>query len=525
MKKAIIFIILITVSFGCNKDLDIAPVDSTSELTFWETEEDARIFLNSMYADLMSADFYLFLNALSDDAYTKGREEYRNLANGNYGSSNATVSQAWSSRYEAIRRANIFFNNIDDVVEISDADRQSYKAQARFIRAWHYFFLIELYGDVPLITDEISIEESLVLERDDRSKVLTFIYDELEMAITNLPEDGYPAEERGRITRDAGIAFKARVHLFNEDYETAANLAEQLLGKYELFSNYDELFDTENEYAEEIMLSLQYVPTDREHNLQYSLIPPSLGGYANFSPLQELVNSYPTIDGLPIDDPDADYDENNPYQNRDPRLEASIIYDEYTMTGFDGNQVTIDTSPGAAPDGLNYSSNSTPTGYYVSKFYDPEARNQTNSGLNLILIRYAEVLLTYAEAKIEMGTFTEQDWNTTIRAIRERAGLQGQALEFPGNDPVVLRDILRNERRIELAFEAGHRFFDIRRWKIAEDVLEGWAHGIPTETAIGEDGYTRVDFRTFDESKHYLWPIPLSEIEINDNLSPNNPNW
>ena len=231
------------------------------------------------------------------------------------------------------------------------------------------------------------------------------------------------------------------------------------------------------------------------------------------------------LNGLPIDDPASNYDENNPYQNRDPRLEATIIYDEYTLTGFDGNQLVIDTSPGAAPDGLNYSSNSTPTGYYVSKFYDPEARSQTYSGLNLILIRYAEVLLTYAEAKIELGTFTEQDWNTTIRAIRERAGLQGQALEYPGSDQAVLRDILRTERRIELAFEAGHRFFDIRRWRIAEDVLNGWAHGIPTEEASGEDGYTRVDFRTFDEGKHYLWPIPLSEIELNDNLSPNNPNW
>ena len=283
-----------TLSFGCKQDLDIVPVDSTSELTFWETEEDARIFLNSMYADLMSADSYLFLNALSDDAYTKGREDYRNIANGNYGSANGVVSQAWSSRYEAIRRANIFFNNIDEVEEISDAQRQSYKAQARFLRAWQYFYLIELFRDVPLITNEISIKESLTLERDDRSKVLDFIYDELALAIDNLPED-YPAAEQGRVTRDAAIAFKARVHLYNQEYEAAATLAGELIGKHELFPDYDALFDTENEYADEILLSLQYVPTDREHNLQYSLIPPSMGGYANFSPAsgtgQQLSNA------------------------------------------------------------------------------------------------------------------------------------------------------------------------------------------------------------------------------------------
>ena len=213
------------------------------------------------------------------------------------------------------------------------------------------------------------------------------------------------------------------------------------------------------------------------------------------------------------------------YQNRDPRLSATIIHDEYSLTDFSGNEVTIDTSPGAEPNGLNFSSNSTPTGYYVSKFYDQQARNVSNSGLNLIVIRYAEVLLNYAEAKIESGTFTSADWNNTVRQIRERAGLSGAAaLNYPGNDQEALRTIVRNERRLELAFEAGHRFFDIRRWQIADEVLDGWAHGIQTNVSPQDDGYERVDLRTFDTDKHYLWPIPQSERDINDKLS-QNPNW
>ena len=156
----------------------------------------------------------------------------------------------------------------------------------------------------------------------------------------------------------------------------------------------------------------------------------------------------------------------------------------------------------------------------VSKFFDPEARNQTNSGLNLILIRYAEVLLNYAEAKIELGNFTEQDWNSTIKSIRVRAGLTGMALEYPGSDQQTLRKIVRNERRVELAFEAGHRFFDIRRWRIADEVLNGWVHGIRTDD--GE--FIKVSLRSFDPTKHYLWPIPLSETDINNNLT-QNPNW
>lgn len=523
MKKIFLFLSVIWIFSACSSDLDLSPMDSQSELNYWDTEEDAQIFLNSIYADLMSAQDYLYFNALSDDAYTKAMEEYRNIASGSYGTANGVVAGVWSGRYEAIRRTNIFLNNINEVEEITEDQRTAVTAQARFVRAWHYFNLIELYGDVPLIMDEISIEESLTLERDDSGAILAFIYDELSSAINGLPSN-YPANQSGRITKDAAIAFKSRVHLYNGEYEMAATLAEGLLGDYSLFPSYADLFKTENESANEILLSLQYIPTFREHNNQYSLIPPSLGGYANFSPLQELVDAYPTINGYSIDEPEANYDENSPYQNRDPRLSATIIHDEYTMKDFEGNDIVIGTSPGDEPDGLNYSSNSTPTGYYVHKFYDPMARNQVNSGLNLILIRYAEVLLNLAEAKIELGTFSQADWDATIGAIRARAGLQGDALVFPGNDQNLLRGIVRNERRIELAFEAGHRFFDIRRWEIAEEVLNGWAHGIKTDDSIVDDGYIRVDERSFDPAKHYLWPIPLSERDINDNLT-QNPNW
>tara|TARA_R110002049_G_scaffold307720_2_gene509195 strand:+ start:17151 stop:18704 length:1554 start_codon:yes stop_codon:yes gene_type:complete len=517
MKKIIIAILLIT-SFGCS-NLDLAPLDARSELTFWKADADAKIFLNSMYADIWNANAYLYFGTLSDDAYTRV-EDYRNIGNGNYDASNGLVTGTWSNRYEGIRRANIFMNNIDNVEDITEKNRTSYKAQARFIRALHYFYLVELYGDVPLVLDEISIEESLQLVRTDKSIITDFIYDELATAIGNLSE----TDEAGRIIKGAAIAFKSRVHLYNGEYTEAASLASQLFNKYTLFPDYGGLFQTQNENNSEIILSLQYIPIDREHNNQYSLIPPSQSGYANFSPLQELVDSYLTINGLEITDSASGYDEDSPYVNRDPRLGATIIYNGHSWTNFDGSQTTIDTSPGAEPNGYNYSSNTTQTGYYVAKYFDINARNQTNSGLDLILIRYAEVLLNYAEAKNELGTFTEQDWNMTIKPIRERAGLIGQALDFPGNGQALLRSIIRNERRVEFAFEAGHRFFDIRRWKLAETVNSGWVHGFKTDESLEDNGYIRVDFRTFDSAKHYLWPIPQSERDLNNNLT-QNPNW
>lgn len=521
MKKINLYFLIVLMSMSC-AELDLAPVDAESELSYWQTEEDANTFLNSMYADIMSADTYLFLSAMTDDAYTR-RDDIRNIGNGNFDPSNAYIFTQWSQRYEGIRRANIFMNNIDRVGDLTDEKRNALKGQAMFIRAWHYFLLTRWFGDVPLVTDEISIEESQVLTRTSKSTIDGFINTELETAISYLPESYAPGNE-GRITKDAAIAFKSRFHLYNGEDEEAAELANQLFGKYTLFSDYAGLFKMENEFNEEVILDLQYVPNNREHDIQYSLIPPGEGGYANFSPFQEFVDTYTMINGLPINDPASGYDENNPYANRDPRLAANVVFDEYTWTRSDGSQITIDTSPGASPNGINFSSNTTPTGYYVAKYYDRTARNVVNSGLNLILFRYAEVLLNYAEAKANLGTFTENDWNETIRPIRERAGLIGTALDFPGSDQETLKQIIREERRKELAFEGGHRFFDIRRWRIAEEVLNGWLHGIKTDVLPEDGGYHRVDFKTFDASRHYLWPIPQTERDLNKSLSQND-NW
>lgn len=508
-------------SMSC-ADLDIAPIDAQSELNYWETEEDASTYLNTLYADIMSADTYLFLSAMTDDAYTR-REEIRNIGNGNYDPSNGFIMSQWSQRYEGIRRTNIFMNNIDRVAGLTDVKRNEYKGQAMFIRAWHYFLLTQWFGDVPLVTSEITIEEAQTLTRTAKATVDDFINEQLGTAISFLPES-YPVGNEGRITKGAAIALKSRFHLYNGQDQQAADLASELFGEYSLYPNYANLFKMEHEFNEEVILDLQYVPTNREHSIQYSLIPPSEGGYANFSPYQEFVDTYTMINGLPISDAGSGYDESNPYANRDPRLAANVVFDNYSWTRPDGSITNIDTSPNASPNGINFSSNTTPTGYYVAKYYDRSARSVVNSGLNLILIRYAEVLLNFAEAKVNLGTFNATDWENTIKLIRERAGLTGIALDFPGTDQAVLKQIVRDERRRELAFEAGHRFFDIRRWKIADDVLKGWLHGIKTDVLPDDGGYQRVDFKSFDESKHYLWPIPQSERDLNKSLSQND-NW
>jgi starch-binding outer membrane protein, SusD/RagB family len=185
MKRVNLYILIVLFSLSC-ADLDIAPIDAQSELNYWETEGDANTYLNTLYADIMSADTYLFLSAMTDDAYTR-REDIRNIGNGNYDPSNGFITDQWKQRYEGIRRSNIFLSNIDRVKDLSDAKRNEYRGQAMFVRAWHYFLLTQWFGDVPFVTDAISIEESQALTRTPKATIDALIEVELETAISFLP--------------------------------------------------------------------------------------------------------------------------------------------------------------------------------------------------------------------------------------------------------------------------------------------------------------------------------------------------
>ena len=172
---------------------------------------------------------------------------------------------------------------------------------------------------------------------------------------------------------------------------------------------------------------------------------------------------------------------------------------------------------------MDNGSGTTPTGYYLKKWWDKTYRAEFYSGLNPIVIRYADILLMNAEALAELGELDSAAWDATIRKIRVRAGFtEDTALDFPAGKNLV--DVVRNERRCELAFE-GLRHKDIMRWKIAETVMNGNVHGIRTGEVIGTDnGYKIVESRTFDPDKHYLWPVPQADRDLNGNLS-QNPKW
>ncbi|WP_057937848.1 RagB/SusD family nutrient uptake outer membrane protein [Algoriphagus resistens] len=522
---------------GC-KELDLAPENTFTDLTYWDSEAKAQSVLNTAYSQMFDSNRFFYNEAASDNAYN-GRgdtEGAASLAAGTYDPSLGRLQGQWNSNYTGIKTCNILLENIDKVPNMDEANKTRMMAEARFIRAFLHFQLMTWFGDVPLLSKDVTLEESQEIARTPKAEVLGFILGELTEVSMVLPtKQDLSDSERGRITAGAAMALKARVHLYEGQWQEVVQTTEELIvgdgyGSYDLFPSYEGLFLPQNEYNQEDILSLQYVPQFRTWGQFFDMAPLSAGARLNaLAPTQELVDSYLTENGLTIDHPDAEYDEENPYVNRDPRLTATIVYHLYEWED-NGSTHPIYIKPGsdpdpAAPDEYVPGSSSTTTGYYTRKYFDPTHLTQFASGLNLMLIRYADVLLMYAEAKNELGQLDENTWNNTIKALRERAGFEtAGALQFNASlSQEDYREIIRNERRVELAME-GLRIFDIRRWRIAEEVLNGWAHGAKFGPPSEDDGYLRVNLRSFDPSRHYLWPIPRDERNLNPNLT-QNPGW
>jgi hypothetical protein len=503
-------------------DLDLTPHDRETDVEYWNKPESAVYMINKCYQGMNNADEVMYADAMTDNAYTKVSNSHNQaIGNGTYSTADNYVRSVWGYRYAGIHQCNQLLDNLDRVPGLSDELRNRYRGEATFIRAYHYFELYSKFGDIPFFTRVISIDESRTVARTAKSEIVASLLSELSGIIDNnyLPTS-YDTQDIGRITRWAAMGLKARMLMFEGParYNEVIPITNKIIaeGGFSLHSNYEDLFHIQYENNAEVMLDVQYKPVDREHQVQYHFLPPSLGGYSQLSPLQELVDNYITLDGYPIADaPLSSYDPTDPFANRDPRLAATIIY-----TGNDGSLHVVDSRKGVAPNGFEFASDASATGYYIKKYWDNTYRSNLMSGLNIILMRYADILLMHAEALAEQGQLNATEWNRTIRPLRSRAGFtEASALEFPtgGN----LKEIVRRERRSELALE-GLRHKDIIRWRIAEQVLNGWSHGLYTGDAVGTDnGYVRVENRKFDAARHYLWPIPQNERDLNSNLIQN----
>lgn len=531
-----IFLSILTIAVAltaCENDvLDKGPLDVIDESIVWSDPQTAELYLNDLYNYMSSYNIWDNMDNMSD--LTEGGHSWLGCYTYNYGEVSASYDPygKWSY-YTQIRRVNNLLDH-SDMLTGDQAMIDRVIGQAVYLRAFFYFYLVRAYGGVPLITHAQSLDENLAVSRNPYEECVAFIADEMDRAADLLPLQ-WDGPNIGRPTKGAALAIKARMLLYAASplnnpendlskWQAAADAAKAVidLDVYDLYPEYDKLFLDDNN--QEVIFDIQWaypyrVTSDPAEivSAEFIINPQGLNGAFGMNrPTQEYVDMFEMANGKPITDPTSGYDPEKPYEGRDPRFYASIFYngvswrDDTVQTFINGKH-----GPGVAD---LYETGSTMTGYYCRKFTDPSipcVYLVDEIQANWILIRYAEVLLNYAEAQIALGN--EEEARTYINAVRERVGMP--PTNASGADLV---EMYRNERTVELGMEE-HRYFDIRRWKIAEDVLNGYVHKMTIEK--NDDGtfsyaVEEMSPRSFPE-RMYWQPIPIDEIRKNPNLEQN----
>jgi hypothetical protein len=481
---------MLTGSLSCSDFLDKNPLDQITSQTFWKTESEASMALAGVYSRILAYPF----NHKDADFDTMAGEVSTNQSNAiipiaqgmGQPTSGSLISSIYNNCYAGIGSCNFFLDNVERT-PISEATLNRYKGEVLFLRAMFYFMLAEHYGGVPLYTHSVTIDEAKV-KQSTKAEVIQQIYTDLDFAIANLPDVPY---SDGHAVKGSAQALKARVLLHSQQWQEAADLANQIIqgGKFSLFDNYRTLFLASDQTNNpEIMFSARYLSPDIKTDVDVRW-----AWHGMVNPRQELVDAYECIDGLPISTSPL-YDPSNWRLNRDPRLLM-------TIKGFD------DTVINSAGQEMGFAYNAVSgTGYEPVKYCNWDVLPidySTISEQDWILLRYADVLLMYAEARNE-ASGPDASVYSAVNQVRARVDMP----PLPeGLNQGEMRERIRNERRVELALE-GIRWGDILRWKTAETY-------IPT---LVDPGGTR---RTFDPNKHYLLPFPQSEIDVNENLEQN----
>ncbi|MDH6304220.1 hypothetical protein M2463_000725 [Parabacteroides sp. PH5-13] len=524
--KIICISLLAMIAVSCTEDLlNPLPKDRLASDLFWKTTEDAVYASNGVYSILGGQWRYSMMDAYSDLSHIilQWRSESQ-IEKHTFDASSNVVADEWSHYYRIVQAANNFLENVDLVEEIDNGLKNRLKAEVKSLRAFAYINLVMLYGDVPLSTTSLSIQEAKEITRTPAKDVWDFISEELTAASNDLPA---VQEERGRVTKGVALALKARAMLYAGRYQEAKSAAKAVmdLGVHKIYDSYADLFDYEGESSSEIMFARQYTKNISSHDIFNFYTPNSLYTQrCQAVPTKRLVDAYAMkTTGLPIEDPASGFNPKDPYKDRDPRLSHTIYVTGDVLP--DGNILNTLPGNGSGDDITISAENVTPTGWYFKKYVsNADYADPGNCGVNLIYLRYAEVLLTYAEASIELGgADLNQSVLDALNEIRKRSDVNMPTVTTLNQ--AELRKIVRRERVVELAME-GLRLYDIRRWRIGEEVIPGTVKGMTYENASGAlvtvelSGYVKE----FKADRHYLWPVPFREIDLNNNLT-QNPNY
>lgn len=575
---------------SCSNDLlEVEPLDELSQDAVWNDPLLAQDFVNGIYLKLDNP-FRKYMTAIYvDEAHRRENSSVLNFNNSQitadglegWTGGNGPNKLVWEELYKNIRSCNIFFDNIEGMAFDDAALKERMQGEVHFLRAYYYFTLTNLYGGVPLVTKTYALGDTFSIERNSYADCINFIVGECDLASSLLPET-QTGDNNGRVTKGAALSLKARALLhaasdlhkpnvfsdysnpellgYTQGSETqrwtdAKNAAKAVidLGIYSLYKgnpspndsisrNYTELFLSKD--TEEDIWNRYFTPntTDYVNNILLLNQPNGYHCQGNNIPLGELVDAFEMADGTKFNWENPDH-ATRPYQNRDPRFYANILYEGAnwgvrpedvididplgiiqvgTWQVWNSNENVIEEVYGLdSRKGPIEDWNSGHTGYYCRKFLDMDLRGQFDiQDVPYRYFRYAEILLNYAEACIELGE--DDEARNTLNIIRKRVGMPN--ITESGE---ALRERYRNERRIELMYEE-HRFWDVRRWLIGPEAYAP-VHGVKVLYELRPDKTTAkvptitpflLEDRSWDD-KFYFFPIMRDELNRNEELVQN----
>jgi hypothetical protein len=579
---------LATMATSCSKFLDRKPLDASSSTNFLTNEAEMELGLNGVYASnhwIMPNNTPLLfaIESTTDLAIRRTGNAEDQIAMGNGGPflvSNALTTTAWDQEYRLVARAN---QQLAGMVRGKDnVPARSYgriRAEALVLRAWAYFHLMSQFGEVVYYREPLNADQLFTIGKKAPSAIVPELYADLDEAVTLFDAAGTPAlQVMGRVNKGVALGLKAKLALLIKDFNTAATAAKAVIdgGQYGLNPRYTDLFILSGQQANngrEIMFN-QTFPTDvldPQNWLAVITIPRQVGtSQSSHFPSQQLVDKFEGKDGQRID-VSAVYDPANPSRNRDNRLRWTVympgdtmvhntaktpalpyvqpkertIFNIHTNQRFKWNWNTnkFDTLASNidwigflnSPWFAGATGSSGGVGYVWRKYVDSTQYSwETKTGY--ILMRYAEILLTYAEAKIELNQIDGTVTNA-INLVRARAGQPAVA----AGSQAAMRQLVRRERAVEFAGE-GLRLYDLRRWDIVLEAMnmpvvgaalnpadppatpDFSANDIPNYTnSLNKRIRTRNQTRV-NTNRHKIWPIPQGELDKNRNLT-QHPDW
>lgn len=539
MKKIIYLFSVVSVlmTASCSDFLDRYPDDQLSPGTFWKTQSDALVALTGCYSGLnynYNADIRVYQycwEATSDNALMNfTRYGFQEIANGSI-SATSQYYNKMSGIYDftTIHACNDYLKS---AASIQFPESEQWKAEVRCIRAYDYLVKVFNFGDIQLFTENAGSVDESKISRTPKEQVYQFIEKELEESASVLPIDNLS----GRFTRGAAYALLARTYLYEGKYQDAYDAAKKVTGySLPLNMSYEEAFQVGNQNNSDLILGTEYDGSSKRFNFTL-FMPNSISGWSAVIPTQQLVDAYEMADGRTIEEAEAegDYDSSNPYMNRDPRLRATIFYTgQHVITA--NKDYIYNAAVNGSADWKNggYGSNQTPTGYNVKKYFSGQgSANYQDQYMVLPLLRYAEVLLTIAESCVELNKNLDEAYDA-LDQIRVRAGMP-KVDRTKYDTAGKLRELVRRERRVELAFE-GLRRYDIIRWGIANDVLNCTLTRCPSGEILDKafpdasgdmqvnltTSGAQIEIRNFVVGKNELLPFPQSDLDINPNLKQN----